>query len=134
MLQTYNVTWDELSSLDFLFRTITNDERLHGDITLERGNNIGGLFFLVPTDNGVKQQDGNDDTEIDPVTKTGSEQDSEFHDCRELAKRHKHIVVDQLTVENGSLEVAEELQEHVFFLSCEFVEASLLSSCFDFGT
>jgi hypothetical protein len=38
------------------------------------------LLFLVPTDNGVEQQDTANDTEVDPILETGSEKSSELHD------------------------------------------------------
>lgn len=79
MSSTYNVTGNELTSADFLLLTITNDEGLHGDVTLEGGDDVGGLLFLVPSDNSVQHKDTNDNTEIDPITKTSSEEDSNFH-------------------------------------------------------
>lgn len=80
-----NVTGDDLASLDLLFLTITNDGCLHGNVTLEFCDNISSLFFLVPTNDGVEHKNGDNDTEIDPITKTGGEEDSKFHDCTELA-------------------------------------------------
>jgi hypothetical protein len=81
LLDDDNVTGDELTSLDVGFLAITNDSRLHGDVTLERSDDIGSLLFLVPTDDGVEKKNTNNHTEIDPVTKTGGEEDSEFHNC-----------------------------------------------------
>ncbi|KXT13275.1 hypothetical protein AC579_2498 [Pseudocercospora musae] len=80
-----DVAWNDFASLDILFLSVANDGRLHGNVALEFRNNICGLLFLVPTDDGVEQQNSDNDAEIDPVTKTGSEEDSEFHDCQELA-------------------------------------------------
>jgi hypothetical protein len=79
-IDTYNITWDDLSCEDFLFNAITNDGSLHSDITLERSHDIGGLLLLVPTDDGVEHKNTNDDTEIDPVAKASSEENSNFHD------------------------------------------------------
>ena len=81
LLDDDNVTGDELAGLDVQFLTITDDSRLHGDVTLEGSDDIGGLLFLVPTDDSVKKKNTDNDTEIDPATKTGSEEDSEFHNC-----------------------------------------------------
>lgn len=80
MGKAYNVTRNKLASLDFLHMTVTNNFSLHGDVTLQAGNNVGSLLFLVPTDNGVEHQDTDNDTKIDPVTQTSSEHDSKLHD------------------------------------------------------
>ena len=79
-MKTYNVTRNKFTSLDFHFNTVTDDLSLHGDITFQTGDDVGSLLFLVPTDNSVQHQDTDDDTEVDPILKTGSEQNSEFHD------------------------------------------------------
>jgi len=50
---------------------LTDDSALHGDITLEGSDDIGGLLFLVPSDSGVEEEDTDDDTHINPVTETG---------------------------------------------------------------
>lgn len=79
MSATYDITGDELTSLDFLFLTIANNSGSHGDITLERGDDIRSLLLLVPTDSGVEHENTDNDTEINPVTQTSSEEDSKFH-------------------------------------------------------
>ena len=81
--RTYDITSNELTSKDLLLLAITDNNRLHGNITLERGNDIGGLLLLVPTDNRVKHKNTNNDTEINPVTQTSSQENSKFHNCRE---------------------------------------------------
>ena len=81
----YNVAWDELSRLDILFLTTTNRYGLHGNVTLQACDDIGGLLLLVPADSCVQHQDADNHTEVDPVTQTGSEQYGGFHDCQELA-------------------------------------------------
>ena len=53
-LDDHDVTGDELAGLDVLFLTSADDSGLHGDVTLQLGDNVGGLFFLVPTDGGVE--------------------------------------------------------------------------------
>jgi len=81
LLDDDNVTGDELAGLDVQLLTVTDDSRLHGDVTLEGSDDIGGLLFLVPTDNSVKKKNTDNHTEIDPGTETGGEEDSEFHNC-----------------------------------------------------
>jgi hypothetical protein len=61
--------------------TVSNNISLHGDITLQTSDDIGGLLLLVPTDNGVEHQNTDNDTEIDPVLETSCKQDGEFHGC-----------------------------------------------------
>jgi hypothetical protein len=80
LLDDDDVTGDELTGENGLLLVVTNDDCLHGNVTLERGDDIGGLLFLVPTDNGVEQQDTANDTEVNPILETGSEKSSELHD------------------------------------------------------
>ncbi|KAH0357736.1 plasma membrane H+-ATPase Pma1, partial [Aureobasidium melanogenum] len=82
LLDDDNVTGDELTGEDVLLLTVADDSGSHGDITLKRGNDIGSLLFLVPTDDGVQHKNTDDDTEIDPITQTCCEKDSKFHNCR----------------------------------------------------
>lgn len=60
---------------------VTDNSASHGNVTLERGDDIGSGLFLVEGDESVEQQDTADDTEIDPVTKTDSQQGGNLHDC-----------------------------------------------------
>lgn len=82
-----DVTGNKLTSENGLLLVVTNDGGLHGDITLERSDDIGSLLLLVPTDDGVEQQDTADDTEIDPILKTSGEKSSELHDYDALVWR-----------------------------------------------
>ena len=106
-----DVTGNDLAGKDGLLTAVTDDGGLHSDITTERGNDIGGLLLLVPTDEGVEQENTADDTEIDPIAETGGEQSSEFHD-----------------VENGALEVGEELLEEVGLLRRKLVVTKALAA------
>lgn len=45
ILNDDDVSWNQFTGLDLVLAAITNDERLHGNITLERSNDIGGLFL-----------------------------------------------------------------------------------------
>lgn len=77
---TYNIAWYKFSSPDFLFLTIANNTSLHCDVSLQAGDDVGSLLLLVPTDDGVEHQDTNNDTGIDPVLKTKSQDCCGFHD------------------------------------------------------
>lgn len=87
LLNNDDVTGNKLASENGLLLVVTNDGGLHGDITLERSDDIGSLLLLVPTDNGVEQQDTADDTEIDPILETSGEKSSELHDYDALVLR-----------------------------------------------
>lgn len=76
---THNIAWYKFSSPDFLFLAIANNASLHCDVSLQAGDDIGSLLLLVPTDDSVEQQDTNDDTGINPVLKTKSEDCCSFH-------------------------------------------------------
>jgi hypothetical protein len=76
----YNVPGDEFPGLDFVLPPSANDDRFHGNVTLEAGDDVGGLLFLVPTDGGVEQQDGDDDAKVDPVAKACGDEDGDLHD------------------------------------------------------
>ena len=88
LLDDDNITGNKLTSKDILFLTLADDGGAHGDVTLEGSDDIGSLLLLIPTDGGVEEQNTNNDTEIDPGTKTGSEEDSEFHDCKGISVLH----------------------------------------------
>lgn len=77
---TYDITDDQLTSENLLLGAITDDGRTHGDITLERSDDIGSLLLLVPTDDGVEHQNTDDDTEIDPISQTSGQDNRQFHD------------------------------------------------------
>lgn len=77
---TYNIAWYKFSSADFLLLTIANNTSLHCDVSLQAGDDVGSLLLLVPTDDGVEHQDTNNDTGIDPVLKTKSQDCCGFHD------------------------------------------------------
>jgi hypothetical protein len=76
---TYNVTGYQFAGLDFDFCAVSDNRGSHGDVALQTGDHVCGLFFLVPTDSGVEQQNTDNHTEINPVTQTSREEDSNFH-------------------------------------------------------
>lgn len=77
--KTHNVTRNQFTGKDFSLLTVTNNPRAHSNVTLQGSDNISSLLLLVPTDSSVKQQNSDNDTEINPVTKTTSKQDGQFH-------------------------------------------------------
>ena len=111
LLDDNDVTGDELTGENRLLLVVTDDGRLHGDITLEGSDDIGGLLFLVPTDDSVKKKNTADDTEIDPILKTGGEKGGKFHN-----------------VENRTGEVTHELLQEVGLLRGDFVESIALAT------
>jgi len=65
-----DITGNKFTSKDTLLLTLTDTSGLHGNVTLERSDDIGGCLFLVPTDGGVEEKNTNNNTQIDPVTQT----------------------------------------------------------------
>lgn len=78
--RAYNITRHEFTGFDVLFRSVADDASLHRDITLQAGNNVGSLLLLVPTDDGVEHQDTNNDTGINPILQTKSQDSGGLHD------------------------------------------------------
>lgn len=76
---TYDVTGDKLTSFDYGFLTVTDSSRLESDISLQTGDDVGSLLLLVPTDNSVEHENTDNHTEINPLTQTSREQDSDLH-------------------------------------------------------
>lgn len=48
-----NISRNKVAGLNLALLTITENSRLESNIGLELGNNISGLLFLVPSDEGV---------------------------------------------------------------------------------
>ncbi len=67
-------------------------------------------LFLVPSDNGVHEQNGDNDAEVDPVSKTGRKQDGELHN-----------------IEDRSAEIRDELEKLVLVWRLELVPSSELA-------
>ena len=62
---TYDVTRNQLARKNLLLVAIADNPGSHCNVTLQAGNDVGGLFLLVPTDNGVKHQDTDNDSQVD---------------------------------------------------------------------
>ena len=78
-LATHDITSNKFTSKDLLLLTITLDNSLHSNVTLQTSDNVGSLLFLVPTDDSVEHKNTDNNTEINPVTKTSSKENSQFH-------------------------------------------------------
>lgn len=68
-----DITGDDLGSIDFTEGAITKNGGLEGERLLQFFDDGTGLKFLDETDGGVEQQQSADDTEIDPIFETGSQ-------------------------------------------------------------
>ena len=75
-LNLQNITRDNLWGLDFEKATITENDSLESQSLLELVDDRSGLVFLDEADGSVQQQKGADNSEVDPVLKTGSENSS----------------------------------------------------------
>ncbi|GKT48036.1 uncharacterized protein ColSpa_08217 [Colletotrichum spaethianum] len=80
---THDITGHEFTSADLLFFSLANDTGLHGDVTLQGGDNVGSLLLLVPTDSGVKQKNGDNQTGVEPILQGEGEDSGTLHDCIE---------------------------------------------------
>ena len=85
MEQAYDISRNKLPRLDIILLAVTNDCSSHRDITFKGCNNVGSLLFLIPTNSCIEHQDGDDDSKINPVAEAGSDENSDFHDCKRLA-------------------------------------------------
>jgi len=68
-----DVTRNDFGSLNFDKLAITKNGGLESERLLQFFDNGTGLVFLDETDEGVEQQKSADDTKIDPILKTSSE-------------------------------------------------------------
>jgi hypothetical protein len=71
-----NISRNDLGGFDFLELAVTKNGGLEGESLLQFLDNGSSLVFLDETDSGIEQQKSADDTEIDPILKTGSEDGS----------------------------------------------------------
>ncbi|EPE08776.1 hypothetical protein F503_04363 [Ophiostoma piceae UAMH 11346] len=73
LLDLEDITGNNLRSLNLLQGAVTEDDSLQGQSLLQLIDNGTSLVLLDETDDGVQQQQSADDTEIDPILKTGSQ-------------------------------------------------------------
>lgn len=79
-LDLEDITGDDLRGLDLLERAITQNNGLEGKRLLKLLDDGTSLELLDETDGGVEDEQGANDTEINPVLKTGSENGGGLHD------------------------------------------------------
>lgn len=72
LLNLEDITGNDEGSLNLLEGTVTEDDSLESESLLQLVDNGTSLELLDETDSGVKQKQTADDTEIDPILKTGS--------------------------------------------------------------
>lgn len=111
-----DITWDNLGGLKLLQGAITQDNSLESEGLLQFLDDGTGLEFLDETDTGVEQEQGANNTEVDPVLETSGQDGSSLHD--ELDRTD---------------EVHEELQNHVLLLLLHLIETILLAAGDDLG-
>lgn len=73
-----NVTRDNFGGFNFLEFTITQNGSLESKGFLQFVDNGPSPVFLGEADNGVEQQQGADDTEIDPILQAGGKEGSKL--------------------------------------------------------
>jgi hypothetical protein len=68
-----NITRDNFGSFDFLQLAVAEDGGLESKSLFQFLDDGTSLEFLDETDGSIEQEQGANDTEIDPILKTGSE-------------------------------------------------------------
>jgi hypothetical protein len=116
LLDLEDITGNDLRSLDLEETAITKNNSLERKSLLELSDDGTGLELLDETNTGVEEQETTDDTEINPILETGSENGSSLHD--EL---------------NRADEEHEEFQDHVLLLFLHLIETVFPSPLVDFG-
>ncbi|KAH3673884.1 hypothetical protein OGATHE_001864 [Ogataea polymorpha] len=111
VFQLQNVTWNNLRSSNFNRVAISDDGGSVCQRLLQLVDNRTGLVLLDETDTGVQHQQTTDNTEIDPVLETGSQNGSSLHD--ELDRTDKEHT---------------ELEHEVLLFLGHLVRTKLLSS------
>lgn len=76
LLNLENITGNDLRGLNLLEGAITENDSLESKSLLQFLDNRTSLVFLEETDTGVEQQESANDTEIDPILETSSEDGS----------------------------------------------------------
>lgn len=71
LLNLQDIARDNFGGLNLLEGTVTENDGLESESLFEFFDNGTSLEFLNETDKGVEQKQSADDTEIDPVLKTG---------------------------------------------------------------
>lgn len=82
-----DITGDNFGSLNLLEGTVTENNSLESEGLLQLLDDRTSLEFLNETDTGVEQEQGANDTEIDPILKTGSQNSGSLVNKSESAKQ-----------------------------------------------
>jgi len=80
LLNLENIARDDIGSLNFSEVTVTEHSSLKSKSLLQLSDDGAGLEFLDETNAGVEQEQTADDTEINPILETGSQDGSGLHD------------------------------------------------------
>ncbi|CAH0059372.1 unnamed protein product [Clonostachys solani] len=81
-----DITGNDFVGLNLLQGTITEDSGLESESLLEFVDDRTGLVFLEETDTGVKEQETANNTEINPIFETGSENSSSLNETRPVSQ------------------------------------------------
>lgn len=73
LLNLEDITGNDLGGLNLLEGAVTEDDSLESESLLQFLDNGTSLEFLDETNGGVEQEQSADDTEIDPILETGSQ-------------------------------------------------------------
>ncbi|KAH6608110.1 hypothetical protein Trco_004423 [Trichoderma cornu-damae] len=76
LLNLQNITRDDFGGLNLLQGTVTEDNSLESESLFEFFDDGTSLEFLDETDTGVEQEETQNDTEIDPILETSSQNSS----------------------------------------------------------
>ena len=74
LLELENITGDDLRSINLEETAITEDNSLKSQSLLQFIDNRTSLVFLDETNTSVEQEETANNTEIDPILKTGSQE------------------------------------------------------------
>jgi hypothetical protein len=80
-----NITGNDLRSLNLEETAITENDGLESESLLQFVDNGTSLVFLDETDSGVEQEQSADNTEINPILETGSENSGSLQGTKKLA-------------------------------------------------
>ncbi|VUC35121.1 unnamed protein product [Clonostachys rosea] len=81
-----DITGNDLVGLNLLQGTITEDSGLESESLLEFIDDRTGLVFLKEPDTGVKEQETANNTEINPIFETGSENSSSLDETARVSQ------------------------------------------------
>jgi hypothetical protein len=80
LLELEDITGNDLRSINLEETAITEDNSLKSQSLLQFVDNRTSLVFLDETNTSVEQEETANNTEIDPVLKTGSQESGSLHD------------------------------------------------------